>query len=498
MLRAMKYFIQLLVLFCGLQAFAQQWNPKTAYWIYGAHFFESYGDLRVSYLKDTIVDGHNCQLLKKDMIDYWCVPKVYSYRLLGKEVTYYASGVTYILNNNHFDTLYYFNGKIGDRYKITDRLKWQPADKAYAQIADTGSIIVNAQKLKWQAVDYFFERNSQHYTLRDTIIEKIGATKYYFLPWDEINGMVDGNEGGGLNCFNDAYFGYYNTANETGCTFDLSLVASKRYEPYIGENKVWKKVQTVWLTDGAQGPNYLVSQAYFKGDTMVNGYQYHNFYRKQEQPTSKMESLAYLIREDTTNQKVYVNDFKFNQAGLLYDFKLKRGEEFNSYITGGILHKHKVVIADTITLYNRKLKRIVFDDSIKWIEGIGAINESYIPSSGELICVTDHSALMYINPKYHNCDTIFIQGGWDDVETIKNNTFLLYPNPIKANSLLSVNTDYNERLRIEIYSNTGALIKADEFTNTYAIGSLKLKKGMYLYRISSNRKLIKADKVMVH
>lgn len=497
MLPVMKYLIQLLVLFYGLQASAQQWNPKTAYWIYGAHFMESYGDLRVSYLKDSLVDGHDCQVLKKDMIEYSYNYKTYSYRLIGKEVTYYASGVTYILNENHFDTLYYFNAKIGDRYMVTDRLKWHADDRAYAVIADTGSVTINTHKLKWQAVDYNFERQGTHYTLRDTIIERIGATKYYFLPWDFINGMVDGNEGGRLQCFKDSTLGIYSTSNSTDCKFDLSLVASKSYVPFIGENKVWKNVQTVWLTGGSDGTHYLVNHSYFKGDTIVDNIGYRKLYSKAEQPKQEKEYLTFLVREDTASQKVYLNDFRYNKTALLYDFNLKKGEEFNSYVIGGIFHKHTVASVDTITLYNRKLKRIVFDDSIKWIEGIGAINGGYIPSSGELICVTDNYMLMYLNSKYQNCDTVFVQGGWDDVKTNKNNVFLLYPNPIKANSMLYINSVDKERLKIEIYSNTGALIKEDDFTNTYPIGSLNLNKGLYLYKISSNRQVIKVDKIIV-
>jgi hypothetical protein len=493
----MKYLIYLLVLFCGLEASAQQWNPKTAYWIYGADFMASYGDLRVSFLKDTLVDGHDCQVLKKDMIEYSYYDKTYSYRLIGKEVTYYASGVTYILNDNHFDTLYYFDGKIGDRYKVTDRLKWHPTDSGYAMIADTGSVIINTQKLKWQAIDYYLKTGNRQSTLRDTILEKMGATKYYFLPWDVINGGLDANEGGQLKCFNDSYFGNYTLRNSTGCSFDLSLVVSKKYEPYINENKVWKKVQTVWLTDQSQGAHYLVNQAYFKGDTLVDNYIYHKLYNKAEQTKQEKEYLAYLIREDTASQKVYVNDFRYNKTALLYDFNLKNGEEFNSYVIGGLLHKHTVSMVDTISLYNRKLKRIVFDDPIQWIEGIGNVTGGYIPSEGELICVTDHSMLMYLNPNYHNCDTIFTQGGWDGIKTIKNNAFVLYPNPVEANSVLSVKTRNNERLSIEIYSSTGALIKEDDFVNEYPIGSLNLVKGLYLYRIFSNRKLIKADKMVV-
>jgi hypothetical protein len=43
------------------------------------------------------------------------------------------------------------------------------------------------------------------------------------LPWDFINGMVDGNQGGSLKCFHDSLIGIYNNYNSGDCKFDISL-----------------------------------------------------------------------------------------------------------------------------------------------------------------------------------------------------------------------------------------------------------------------------------
>lgn len=490
-------FIVLLMII-SLHGFTQPWNPKTAYWIYNASYIASGGDVRISYLKDTVVNGKDCEVLKRDMILYDYYTKSYSYKVLGQMVTRYESGVTYLLYNNHeFDTLYYFAGKINERYN-TDRPEWGPGWRGYAVIADTGSITIDTQKLKWQAVDYFFERQGYKSTLRDTIIEKIGSTKNYFFPWDYANGMVDANEGGPLKCFWDNTVGLYSTNLSTDCKFDLSLVPSKRYEPYISENKVWKNVETLWLTGGSEGPNYLVSHAYFKGDTIVDQIAYKKLYRKIEQPIREKESLAFLMHEDTVSQRVYVNDFRFKKTALLYDFKLNKGDAFNRYIIGGIYSKHTVTKVDTITLFNRKLKRITFEDSIKWVEGIGAINGGYIPSSGELICVTDNNELMYLNPEYHKCDTIFPVNPLNAVSSFEHSEVIIYPNPVTTASVLRVNSYPTERMRIEIYSYSGALIKEDDFTGDYPIGMLNLGTGLYVYRIFNNQQLIMSDKIMVH
>jgi hypothetical protein len=219
----MKKILIIITLFISYYGFSQSWDPKTAYWIYSANFMTSSGDVRLSYLRDTLINGQNCQILKRDEIvcDYY--DKKCYYHVWDNEVTYYKSGVTYILNENHFDTLYYFSAKINDRFKVTSKLAWDTNASAYAKVIDIGQIEINSIKLKWLAIDYNFKRFDQEYNLRDTIIERIGATKYYFLPWDYINGTMDVNQGGSLRCYHDSLLGVYSSKNSGNCIFDISL-----------------------------------------------------------------------------------------------------------------------------------------------------------------------------------------------------------------------------------------------------------------------------------
>jgi hypothetical protein len=186
----------------------------------------SSADVRLSYLRDTLINGQNCQILQRDEIVFDYFSKKYYYHVCGYEVTYYKSGVTYILNENNFDTLYYFSAKIHDRFKVTSKLAWDTSASANAEVIDTGLIEISSIKLKWLAIDYNFKQDNQEYNLRDTIIEKIGATKYYFLPWDYINGMGDGNQGGSLKCYHDSLLGIYSNKNSSNCAFDISLGVS--------------------------------------------------------------------------------------------------------------------------------------------------------------------------------------------------------------------------------------------------------------------------------
>ena len=219
----MKKVIYILLIFISYHCYGQSWSPKTAYWIYEARFFLfTKGDIRLSFLRDTLVNNEICQIMGLEMIEYNYVDKKYRYKNYGQEITYYKSGVSYILNGNQFDTLYYFSANIGDKYKITGRLS-QPGDYGSATVIDTGRIVINSLNLKWLAIDYKFLRQNWERTIRDTIIEKIGSTKLYYLPWDIINGMLDGNRGGSLKCYYDPSLGIYNADKSGICTFDLSL-----------------------------------------------------------------------------------------------------------------------------------------------------------------------------------------------------------------------------------------------------------------------------------
>ena len=231
----MKKILVFLALFVSYNGFAQNepWDPHWTKWIYGAMYMSSGSQIRLSYLKDTLLLGQNCQVLKREVIEYDYWAKTYSYKIWTNEVTYYKLGVAYIFNENKnkFDTLYYFSAKINDKYNITSKLSGGGADRGYAVVVDTGNVKIDSQKLKWLAVDYNFIRRGDSYILRDTIIERIGATECYYLPWDGINGQTDGNQGGKLMCCEDWTFGVFSnyggkgvfSNNGKGCEFDFKL-----------------------------------------------------------------------------------------------------------------------------------------------------------------------------------------------------------------------------------------------------------------------------------
>jgi len=271
---------------------------------------------------------------------------------------------------------------------------------------------------------------------------------------------------------------------------------AQRYYPFINESKKWRYVQTICLTGSNSCVNF-VEQGYFKGDTLIDSYKYHPFYLKQEQPSLSDAYISYYFREDTINRQVYIYDPNFNKKALLYDFSLNKGDSFNIYLLDDIYKKKMVINVDTVMTYDKKLKRIIFEDSTTWIEGIGCVTHTFIPSEGELICMKENDSVLYLNEKYENCDTIFSDVNSIESKQIKNNSLSVFPNPIEKSSVLEIEDHTDENLKIEIYDGVGLLIKVDSFREKYPIGSISLRKGIYFCRVISDNRILGVNKLIV-
>jgi hypothetical protein len=278
----------------------------------------------------------------------------------------------------------------------------------------------------------------------------------------------------------------------------LSIMGfAQTYEPFISETRQWKYVQEFYLAENSNQPIYFVTLGYFNEDTLINNTKYNKFYHKTIS-LDTTTSVAYFFSEDTLNQQVFVYDSLFHKTVLLYDFSISEGDSFKAYILNNTYLKLKVIKIDTFYTLNKELKRIMFNDSTTWIESIGNITETRIPSFGDLICVQENESLLYLNKNYNNCDTAFPQG--PDVmisEKMKDINISLFPNPIERTSILEVKTNYNSKSKIEIYSNIGTLMKQDYFIDRYFIGMINFPKGLYVYRVINNNTIIATGKIII-
>ena len=195
------------------------WGGEDATWWYSRSAYGEWGYIKVSLNHDTIINNQVCQIIQKQV-------KVYSF--LSREIwewsfepeyTFESKGIVYLYEkySGQFDTLYNFNAQVGATWTTPNNV---PDKEITARVLDKGFSWINEYQLRWLLIEY--ERNYIGIsTVRDTIYERIGNTRLYFLPWDYFEHQLDGGEsGGGLRCYEDYTIGLYRPyPGDTPCDF---------------------------------------------------------------------------------------------------------------------------------------------------------------------------------------------------------------------------------------------------------------------------------------
>jgi hypothetical protein len=116
----MRKVFSLMALFAFLSSFAQNWCPPGATWTYEA-LHDNGGFIRMSYTGDTLIDGEVAQVI--DMFSATQtgssggVP-VYDHIPVAR-ITKVEGHVVYVLQDQAWDTLYWFNASPGHSYAAT-------------------------------------------------------------------------------------------------------------------------------------------------------------------------------------------------------------------------------------------------------------------------------------------------------------------------------------------------------------------------------------------
>jgi hypothetical protein len=204
----MKIPFLILFLLFSMSYHAQNWSPTGANWKYSCYgFFPGYVD--VSYSGDTIIDGQTAKILSKTYtgID-WSMAVVTNF--IGNEYTYENNGVIFLRYQNQWDTLYHFNAQVGEHWRMAK----QPftsvcPENSRLKVTATGNKIINSETRKYVVVEFCHPDLSSLGWGQDTIVENIGFIGAYFLPYDQFDGAVDGNEGGPFRCYSHDNFATY-------------------------------------------------------------------------------------------------------------------------------------------------------------------------------------------------------------------------------------------------------------------------------------------------
>lgn len=235
----------------------------------------------------------------------------------------------------------------------------------------------------------------------------------------------------------------------------------------------------------------------------------------------------FLVREDTVEQKVYLQNPFFDpnipyygSDFVIYDFSLEVGDTFSYYTYGydvdflhNILYEDiclsKVESVEILTLFGRDRKVITFSRISgncfveQFIEGIGSnlgfdyfFNEFWYfdaPGPRETLCAFKDGEQVY-------GDSICIcNNTTTSVEDqTQDNQFFLFPNPTTNQISISNSSDFRGDLQWHLFTTTGSKVDSKIINqNTQTIDLKSFTPGIYFYQITENGRIIQSDKLVI-
>jgi hypothetical protein len=204
---------------------AQDFAPVGAEWYYTElHAFS--GDktfLKITSLKDTLVNGKDCRLIQKQG-NPMCSGRP------DVELMYEEAGIVYFWDTtfNKFQPLFDLTKNINEYWiiEVMDERYIHGLDSFVFDV-DTIKITVNSisfieingKSLKQLYVTYDMLTELHPYSYDSRIIEKIGDMTYLFnyYPWSSV--ACDGNYAAGLRCYEDPDLGFYSTGIADSCDY---------------------------------------------------------------------------------------------------------------------------------------------------------------------------------------------------------------------------------------------------------------------------------------
>lgn len=178
-----KIYLILFIISIFYQLRSQNWCTTGSTWHYA---LPQPGDgyVKYSYLYDTIVGTQNCNKIKVEANGHGMGGFVIN--STNYIYTYSQSGIVFknngTLNSPVYDTLYYFNGPIGAKWRcqLTEIGGGPSCTNSYIEITDIGSTVIQGQSLNWRKIfykNYYFYGQVQQWieSGTDTIFERIGT-----------------------------------------------------------------------------------------------------------------------------------------------------------------------------------------------------------------------------------------------------------------------------------------------------------------------------------
>ncbi len=194
---------------------AQVFAPDDAVWHYNfdPDITLDDGYQKIEVVGDTVINEHNCRILRRTNIGYnWFDKRYYEFRDENIYI-YEEDSIVYYLNSGRFYKLYDFTANAGDYYESSSYL--EHCISFYVTVDSVGYIMHNQDRLK----KYYFHINNDSEAYY--YLERIGYP-YYLLP-TKISNSCEVPTGfhfqGPLRCYQDSTIGLYTTAVSSSCSY---------------------------------------------------------------------------------------------------------------------------------------------------------------------------------------------------------------------------------------------------------------------------------------
>ncbi len=258
-------------------------------------------------------------------------------------------------------------------------------------------------------------------------------------------------------------------------------------------------------------PSQPVIQYFIENDTVVNRITYKKLIQRNNFDSNSRFSLIGLVREDAGKVYGMLEFLKYQQGTpdikemKMYDFTLQEGDSVQLYLYGS-QEKTSLYVTktDSIQLLNgEKRKRLTLNNHLVWIEGIGDANSGfyqfYLPQT---TCGISYSLACYVQNEqelFHNEHSYYdgVCGKLSGVENIRqaDPRFIVTPSPVKE--ILYVKSDVNfENNMFELLDLQGKSVSITQISsnaNSFSVSALP--KGLYIYKISNDGKLLQVGKI---
>jgi hypothetical protein len=273
--------------------------------------------------------------------------------------------------------------------------------------------------------------------------------------------------------------------------FLMMILASEVYS--YGQNFEFADSNAVWSVSDKK---YFIN-----GDSLYNALNYKKIFIEYDSVIATGSYFA-LLREDITENKVYVIYKDSTNENLLYDFSLVEGDETTVFPFDDYVYRGPVTVTvdsiDSVYIYDAYRKRITisgvnedigFDE--KWVEGIGSstfglfgsglngvmVLDAYYPF---LLCYEEDSVMLFDNPNFSTCYYQYANLS-EYSESIK---FRIFPNP--ATKYIVVESELKQA-QYKLLSSEGKMIKQGVLDQFQEISISEIPEGLYVFLLISKK-----------